>query len=163
MKKAFTLSFFAAAILGAAWHFLYTLLPCPLTAVLAPVNESVWEHLKLLYFPPLAVGIVMSLRLRLAQRRFWSAMAAVLLAMPAVLLGGFYALTAGFGVEPGLVFDISLYYISLALGWWLLRHLSRSGAAERLCGPLLIGVGALGTAMVVFTVAAPNLPIFISA
>ena len=162
MKKAFTLSFFAAAVLGAAWHFLYTLLPCPLTAVLAPVNESVWEHLKLLYFPPLTVGLIMSLRCHPAQRRFWSAMAAVLLAMPSLLLGSFYALTAGFGVQAGLVFDISLYYLSLALGWWLLWKLSRNGAAERFCGPLLIGVGALGTALVAFTIAAPTLPIFIS-
>lgn len=161
MKKAFTLSFFAAAILGAAWHFLYTLLPCPLTAMLAPVNESVWEHLKLLYFPPLAVGFSLSLRWHLAQRRFWSAMAAVLLAMPCLLLGSFYALTAGFGVQAGLIFDISLYYISLALGWWLLWRLSRSGAAERYLGPLLIGVGGFGVALVVFSIAAPPLPIFI--
>lgn len=163
MKKAFFLSFVAAAGLGAGWHFLYTLLPCPLTAVLAPVNESVWEHLKLLYFPPLLVGFVMGIRWHLAQRRFWSAMAAAILSMQILLLGSFYTLTAGFGVEAGLVFDISLYYIALALGWVFLYRLSRNGAAERLCGPLLIGLGALGAALVVFSVAAPSLPIFISA
>ncbi len=162
MKKAFILSFVAAAVLGAGWHFLYSLLPCPLTAVLAPVNESVWEHLKLLYFPPLLVGFVLGLRWKLAQRRFWSAMAAAILSMQVLLLGSFYALTAGFGMEAGLVFDISLYYIALALGWWILYRLSRNGAAERWIGPLLIGLGAFGTALVVFTVAAPNLPIFIS-
>lgn len=162
MKKAFVLSFFAAAVLGAAWHFLYMLLPCPLTAVLAPVNESVWEHLKLLYFPPLLVGFVMGLRWKLAQRRFWSAMAAAILSMQVLLLGSFYALTAGFGVEASLALDIALLYIALALGWILLYRLSRSGAAERLCGPLLIGMGALGAALVVFTIAAPSLPIFIS-
>lgn len=163
MKKAFILSFFAAAVLGAAWHFLYSLLPCPLTAVLAPVNESVWEHLKLLYFPPLAVGFVMGLRWKLAQRRFWSAMAAAILFMPVLLLGSFYTLTAGFGVEADPVFDIFLYYISLTLGWVLLYRLSRTGAAERWFGPLLIGTGALGVALVVFTIAAPTLPIFIPA
>ena len=163
MKKAFFLSFLAVAALGAAWHFLYHVLPCPLTAVLAPVNESVWEHLKLLYFPPLVVGVAMSFRWRQAQRRFWSAMAAALLFMPAVLLGSFYALTAGFGVEVSLAFDIVLYYIALALGWILLYRLSRSGTAEAFFGPLLIGAGALGVALVVFTIAAPSLPIFISA
>lgn len=163
MKKAFILSFFSAAVLGAGWHFLYALLPCPLTAVLAPVNESVWEHLKLLYFPPFVVGFVMGLRWKLAQRRFWSAMAAAILAMQVLLLGSFYTLTEGFGVEAGLVFDISLYYIALALGWVLLYQLSRNGAAERWIGPLLIGLGALGAALVVFTVATPTLPIFISA
>ena len=90
-------------------------------------------------------------------------MAAALLFMPAVLLGSFYALTAGFGVEVSLAFDIVLYYIALALGWILLYRLSRSGTAEAFFGPLLIGAGALGVALVVFTIAAPSLPIFISA
>ena len=162
MKKAFLISFFAAAILGAAWHFLHHALPCPLTALLAPVNESVWEHLKLLYFPPLAVGFVVSFRWKQAQRRFWSAMAAVLLLMPAVLMGVFYTLTAGFGVKANLAFAIVLYSITLALGWWLLYRLSRSGRAEPCFGPLVIGAGALGAALVAFTIAAPQLPIFIS-
>lgn len=163
MKKAFLISFFVVAVLGAAWHFLYHALPCPLTALLGPVNASVWEHLKLLYFPPLAVGFVMSLRWKQAQRRFWSAMAAIVLTMPVVLLGLYYTLTAGFGVQAGLAIDIALYYIVLALGWLLLYRLSRSGGAEPWFGPLLIGAGAFGAALVVFTIAAPPLPIFLSA
>ena len=161
MKKALLLSFLAAAALGAAWHFLYDALPCPLTALLAPMNESVWEHLKLLYFPPLAVGVIMSLRWKQAQRRFWSAMAFILLLMPALLTGIFYALTAGFGVAAVPAVDIALYYAVLALGWFLLYRMSSSGWAEPWFGPLVIGAGALGAALVAFTVAAPPLPIFI--
>ena len=55
MKKTFFLSFLAAAGLGTAGHFLYALWPNALTALIAPVNECVWEHLKLLFFPPLPV------------------------------------------------------------------------------------------------------------
>ena len=39
---------FLSILAGSARHFLYDLWPNPLTAVFAPVNESVWEHLKLL-------------------------------------------------------------------------------------------------------------------
>ena len=51
MRRKWGLVFTLAVLGGAALHFLYNVWPNPLTAVLAPVNESVWEHLKLLYWP----------------------------------------------------------------------------------------------------------------
>lgn len=48
MRRKWGLVFTLAVLGGAALHFLYDVWPNPLTAVLAPVNESVWEHLKLL-------------------------------------------------------------------------------------------------------------------
>ena len=81
MKKTFFLSFLAAAGLGTAGHFLYALWPNALTALIAPVNEGVWEHLKLLYFPPLLVFLILSLRTAKPRRDFWSG------ALYGVLLG----------------------------------------------------------------------------
>ena len=47
-----------AAFLGTLNHFLYFLSgQSPIVALFCPVNESVWEHLKLLYFPFLFVSI----------------------------------------------------------------------------------------------------------
>lgn len=47
-----------AAFLGTLNHFLYFLSgQSPIIALFCPVNESVWEHLKLLYFPFLFVSI----------------------------------------------------------------------------------------------------------
>ncbi len=44
--------FFIVSIAGCIGHFIYDLSgKSPLTAVLTPVNESTWEHLKLLFFP----------------------------------------------------------------------------------------------------------------
>ncbi len=162
MKKVFWLWLVSVAILGTGWHFLYNVLPCPLTALLAPVNESVWEHLKLLFFPPLLVSVFLSLRWRGAQRRFWSAVLFAALAMPAGLTAMYYTLTAGFGVKGTLPVDISLYYLAVALGAFSVYRLGRSGRADRLLGALVIGSGVFGAALVVFTIAAPPLPIFIS-
>lgn len=58
MRRKWGLVFTLAVLGGAALHFLYDVWPNPLTAVLAPVNESVWEHLKLLYWPFLAAAFV---------------------------------------------------------------------------------------------------------
>ena len=49
----------AATVAGACLHFLYTLLPCIATALVAPVRESLWEHVKLLYWPALVAGLVL--------------------------------------------------------------------------------------------------------
>ena len=54
MRRKWGLVFTLAVLGGAALHFLYDVWPNPLTAVLAPVNESVWEHLKLFFWPTLA-------------------------------------------------------------------------------------------------------------
>ncbi len=156
MRRRLWLAYLVAAALGTGWHFLYTLLPCPLTGILAPVNESVWEHLKLLYFPPLAVMLYLSFRTRRAQRTFWSGALAALLWMPTVLLGAYYALTMGFGIPGTPLVDIPLYYLSLALGWRLLWQDGR----ERWLGPMVIAVGVLGVMLAVFSFCAPPLPIF---
>ncbi len=158
MKKAFWISFFAAAVLGTLWHFLYDALPCALTALLAPVNESVWEHLKLLFFPPLLVSFF--LRRSHLQRQFWSGVLAGILAMPLVLLGVYYTLTAGFGVPDCPAVDIPLYYAVLLLGWWLAARLCKSGRAASCLGPIVILAGVYWSALTVFTAAAPPLPIF---
>ena len=122
MKKTFFLSFLAAAGLGTAGHFLYALWPNALTALIAPVNEGVWEHLKLLYFPPLLVFLILSLRTAKPRRDFWSGALYGVLLGPVLLTAAFYTLTAGFGVRARPAFDIPLYYVCPAAAWiWRLR------------------------------------------
>ena len=78
----------------------------------------------------------------------------------ALLAGSFYTLTAGFGLPSAPTLDIPLYYICLAALWTIARALNRSGAVCRALGLLVIACGAFGTALVVFSIAAPPLPIF---
>ena len=162
MKKRLFLSFLAAVGLGTAGHFLYELWPNALTALIAPVNESVWEHLKLLYFPPLAVFLLLSLRTPAPRRNFWSGALYGVLMGPLWLTAAFYVLTAGFGVRARPAFDIPLYYVCLVLAWAAAFRRMKDGRASGRLGALVIAAGVLGTAFAVFTLAAPPLPIFIS-
>ena len=43
------ITFVVATLAGSCLHFVYALWPNGLTALLAPVNESLWEHVKILY------------------------------------------------------------------------------------------------------------------
>ena len=49
LKKIKIISFFGVFALTFLFHFLYEWFPNTVFAVLFPVNESIWEHMKLLY------------------------------------------------------------------------------------------------------------------
>ena len=57
--KKCILCWLAAAALGVLLHFLFDWFPNPVTALFSPVRESIWEHVKLIYFPLLAAAAYM--------------------------------------------------------------------------------------------------------
>ncbi len=144
---------------GSALHFLYDWLPSPLTALFSPINESVWEHLKLLFWPML-LGATFLARRSKNRPRLWSAFFVALLATPAFLLSAFYGLKA-LGVES-LPVDIGLYFLRMFLGYGLAWLLYRRTKVENVGGWILMAVILYGASLILFTFAAPALPIFAS-
>ena len=157
-RRRYWLAALAASIAGSALHFLYVVLPNPLTAFISPINESVWEHLKLLYFPTLAAALVLSRR-EARPHRLWSGFFVALLAMPLVLTGWYYLLAAGFGVHS-LVLDIVSYFLTMFFGFFLAYRLREGGRWEAAAPWLLLPAALYGAALILFTFAAPALPIF---
>ncbi len=37
-------------LLSLLWHFMYDWFPCVLTSIFFPVNESIWEHMKIIFY-----------------------------------------------------------------------------------------------------------------
>lgn len=37
-------------LLSFLWHFMYDWFPCLLTSIFFPVNESIWEHMKIIFY-----------------------------------------------------------------------------------------------------------------
>lgn len=160
MKKRFIFAWALAAAAGTGLHFLYELAPVPLVGLFAPVNESVWEHLKLLYWPFLLAAAVLSHMMK-DRLRAWSAFLASLLLQPLLLTALFYLFHGGLGLESPIL-NILLYYGVLAAGFWGAFELYGSGAAESSLGLLIVLAAIYGVCLMVFTLAAPNLPIFIA-
>ena len=158
MKKRFWIAFGIAAAAGTGLHFLYALLPLPLTALIAPVSESVWEHLKLLYWPFLIAAAVLSRSMK-EPLRAWSGFLTALLLQPLVLTAIYYLLRSGFGIES-MWLDIGLYYVVLGAGFFLAYALYGSGRTESILGLLIVLAAIYGVSLMVFSLAAPHLPIF---
>lgn len=158
MSRRWIAAWLGAALAGTALHFLHNWLPNPLTALFAPVNESVWEHLKLLFWPYLGAAWLL-VRREEHPWQAWTGHLAALLVMPLILLGAHYALRSGFSMS-GLEIDLTLYYLTLTLGFVLAYHTGRSPRAARLAGPLLLTAAVYAVLLTVFTFAAPALPVF---
>lgn len=102
-------------ILGSALHFAFALSGewRPL-AVIAAVNESTWEHLKLAFWPALLYGLAEYPFLRARAGNFLVAKAAGILLMPVAIVALFYAYTAF--TEDTLVADILIFVMAVVAG-----------------------------------------------
>ena len=152
---------FVIFALAGLWHFLYTWLPGPLTAVLSPVNESPWEHTKLFFMPALIYFTIGRLTAGKAYPNFIFAHAAVLPLMPLLMLG-IYGLIRAFGIKS-LMVDLVNTLIVITFGMTISYRLTVSnktmaGIRSRVTAVLLV-LGLLAV-FAVFTYFPPHISIF---
>jgi hypothetical protein len=103
-------------LVGSASHFLFewTNYWRP-AALIAAVNESTWEHLKLAFWPGLVFALVEYPFIRKSVNNFWVAKTLGLLAMPVVVAVLFYGYTALFG-RNYLLIDILTFVLAVVVG-----------------------------------------------
>ena len=126
LSKAALITFVVATLAGSCLHFVYALWPNGLTALLAPVNESLWEHVKILY---------------------WLLSAAVMLGVGYL----YHVVLEG----DSLFFDVALYVLVMA-AFFLLPCFLRTPVWSRTRLLWVVLVLALGAATFVFTWCPPD-------
>ena len=109
------LAFIIIGIAGTLWHFIYEWTgENPLVGAVAPVNESVWEHLKLLFFPALFYFII---EYFLSKDRYENLIPANVIG----ILTGMLAITAFFYTYSGIlgfnvaILDVFSYFLGLGV------------------------------------------------
>jgi hypothetical protein len=113
-------------LFGSSLHFLFELSDYwrPI-AIIAPVNESVWEHFKMVFWPGLIWALIEVPFIRSQTRNFWIAKAVSLAAMPITIAVLFYAYTAFTG-QHYLIADGVIFILAIVVGQWIsLRLLTR--------------------------------------
>lgn len=148
-----------SSALGTLLHFLYELTEIPLFAPIASVNESTWEHMKLLFVPLFAFALIQS-RFFKERADYWCiklvGTAAGLLLIPVL----FYTLNGAFGKTPDWV-NISIFFIVAAAVYLLETALFKAERVlcDRAAACLLIFC-VIAAFFVLFTYLPPEIPLF---
>lgn len=156
-------AFLFTALAGTLLHFAYDLFPgFPLTAAVASVNESVWEHMKLLYFPMLAAALIERPFIASQRQNFWCIKLLGTLTGLALIPALYYTYTGALGIHLTWV-DISIFYVAAAAAYLLETHFLMQ-EPRRVCrfarAAMLLTV-ALAFVFLFFTYAPAHLPIFL--
>lgn len=133
-----------------------------IVAAFAAVNESTWEHMKLLVIPWVVWSLVEAVVLRDSRRPVLLARAMGLLAGVVLIPAMYYTYTGALGVSSMIV-DVLLFQAAVLLGAWVSWRIMAGGKGSGLLWSvlgllLLLGVWAL---FVWWTYDPPVLPIFI--
>ncbi|MEJ2240939.1 MAG: DUF6512 family protein [Candidatus Bathyarchaeota archaeon] len=149
------------SILGGLLHFTFEMSGYnPIVGVFSAVNESVWEHLKLGFWPILLLTSIEYRIIKKQTNNFFLGKAISALTIITVIPIIFYSYTTFTG-ESIFAIDISSFFIAVIIGqilsYLVLRHKQLSKNLELISITLLIILAIL---FVVFTFYPPNLPPF---
>jgi len=161
-KSRWFITAILAAVLGSMLHFLFDLLLGFAPAgVIASVNESVWEHMKLAFWPMLVLGALASTRFGYSPREWAFPLAkSITVALLAIPLG-FYSIRYGLGIERVIV-DIALFFAAVLIGIGILeRMLKKDNAHLAVLGFFILAVWA--ACFIIFTFFPLHLPLFFDA
>ncbi len=121
------LPFVLAVVAGVLLHFVYGWFPNPVTALISPVRESLWEHGKLLFYPLLAAAVFTTGKDGGDRRGSWYL--SILITFAAMLAVGYgYYVVLG-GETPGA--GVVIYVLLMALAFVLGRVLDRPEVQKR--------------------------------
>jgi hypothetical protein len=148
-------------MLGSLFHFTYEWSGYqPIVGVFSAVNESVWEHLKLAFWPSLLYVIVEYRLIKKETNNFFLAKTFGIYVMPIVITATFYSYTAITG-ESIFLIDILSFILAVIIGqlasYKLLTYKQFSDKYEKIS---LTALFLLGVAFIIFTFYPPHLPIF---
>ena len=147
---------------GTLLHFFYKWSgQNPFAALFSPVNESVWEHLKLLFFPVLLYTLFEIIVLFKLTGRFLTARISGLLLGMFFVISAFYTYTGIIGRNfPAL--DILIFVLSILITFFFSRWLEVRHSGFQL--PLLASYALLLLLIIFFfsfTFCPPDLPLFL--
>ncbi|MGD9130886.1 MAG: DUF6512 family protein [Candidatus Bathyarchaeota archaeon] len=148
-------------LLGSVLHFTFEWSGYnPIVGAFSAVNESVWEHLKLGFWPALLYLIIEYRQIRKDVNNFFLAKTVVAYAITAIIPAIFYSYTLFTG-ESIFVIDILSFIVAVIIGqcmsYRLLIHKQLSPNLEKIAIAALL---LLAAAFIVFTFIPPHLPPF---
>ncbi len=146
--------------LGTALHFTFDFSgKNPFVGSFSAVNESVWEHLKLPFWPSLLWMLIEIYPLRKAVSNFFSSKVIGTIVMIVVIPAVFYLYTAF--TEENLAVDIATFMIAVVIGQIISYRLFKKGKPSKRAEIIaIIIIALLALVFITFTFYPPHFSIF---
>ena len=153
--------FIFTAVLGTILHFVFDWTGENVVAALfSAVNESIWEHMKLLYYPMLIFSFIEYRYWGREYSNFWCVKLMGQLVGLALIPLLYYSYTGILGVEADW-FNITIFFLAAGYCYWLESRLLTKGLPRKCKPKLTLGlILLLGAAFMVLTFAPPKIPLF---
>ena len=147
-------------ILGTLLHFTFEWSGFQsITGIFSAVNESVWEHLKIAFWPTLLFAIIEFRYLNKKTNNFFVAKALGIYAIMIIIPTIFYAYTIF--IEHNLIIDVLSFMLAIILGQLVsYKLLTFKKLSKNLKLISLIAIIILAIAFVVFTFYPLEVPLF---
>lgn len=153
--------FIFTAAVGTLLHFFFDWTGGSVVAALfSAVNESIWEHLKLLFYPMVSVAAVEYFFWGKDTKDFWCVKLVGILIGLTLIPVVYYTYTGIWGVKADW-FNITIFFIAAAVVYWAETKLFQRGFSCPLGGKtavfLIVLIAAAFTAL---TFVPPHIPFF---
>ena len=154
------MGFAVTSLVGTVLHFLYDWLgEAAWIAPFSGVNESTWEHMKLLFWPMFISAVVQSFFFP-ERENFWCVKLRGILLGLVLIPVLFYTYNGVIGKSPDWL-NIAIFFVSAAITYiYETRRFNKGTMACRSPKPAIAMLGIIAALFVIFTFATPHIGIF---
>lgn len=162
LKKYTIWGIIFVSILGSLFHFVYSWSGNnTIVGLFAPINESTWEHMKLVFFPMLLYSFYLSYTFNIMYPCISSSMAFGTLLGTFLIPVLFYTYSGILGFNFALA-DILIFYISVIIAFLVAFKMTESCYVDKYGKLFNILIVLMICAFILFTICPPDIQIFIS-
>lgn len=147
-------------ILGTLLHFAYSLSGSNfIIGLFTPINESIWEHTKLIFFPMLFYSLYINKNQKETFPAITSAMLFSSFLGVMLIITLFYTYSGILGYNLAIV-DISIFYASVVLAFYVAYCLTLSEKITNHTNILILLCISMVIIYMIFSVIPPEIPLF---
>ncbi len=161
-KKYILLSIPILFVIGSLFHMIYEWSgENILIGFIAPINESIWEHTKLVLVPTFIYYLIVYIlkNNNLNKNKWFTACLLAIISSILVIPLIYYFYTGAFGVES-LIFDIIILLIAITIGSLIAIHYYKYSNKSLPSIFSILAIILIIAIYIIFTLYIPNLPIF---
>ena len=147
-------------ILGTLLHFTYEWSNYNIiVGIFSAINESVWEHLKLVFYPMFIISIIGYFIIGKKVYNYWFAQIVGILTSMLFIITFFYTYTGVFGKNFAIL-DIGSFIIGILIGEYLIYKMFKVRKNYKIESPSFILISILLLCFIAFTFYPPIIPLF---